>query len=143
MAILVECPDCRRKQSIKAKKCRCGRSLDLAKKNEKVRYYIDDRIPGGKQYRQLVGKSLKDAQDANAKRKVQKAENRFMDMVPDSKITFNELSGWYLNLTKVKQLASYERMGIALKNFNARFGTRHTEIALPSSASVPANSPGA
>jgi len=47
MAILSECPVCRKKQSIKNKKCKCGQDLDQAKKFRRVKYWINYQLPGG------------------------------------------------------------------------------------------------
>ena len=123
MAILAECPICRNKQSVKNKKCKCGEDLDRAKRSQRVRYWIDFRIPGGKSRREPVGYSIEDARAADGKRRGQKRENRFFDMLPESKMTFSELSEWYLDLKLVKKLASYIRVTQALNNFNAVFGT--------------------
>ena len=77
MAILAQCPICRRKQSAKNKKCKCGESLDKFKKAKKVKYWIDYPLPGGKVRRESVGSfeglnaySITDAQAALAKRTV-------------------------------------------------------------------------
>ena len=55
MAILAECSRCRRRQSAKNKKCKCGNNLDKAKSQKKVRYWIDYPLPGGKVRRESVG----------------------------------------------------------------------------------------
>lgn len=91
MAILSECPLCRRKQSIRNKSCICGNELDRAKRSKKVKYWINYRLPGGKQRREFVGFSVEEARDAEGKRRSQKRENRIFDMLPESKMTFNEL----------------------------------------------------
>ena len=122
MAILAECPICRNKQSVKNKKCKCGEDLDKAKRSQRVRYWIDFRIPGGKSRREPAGYSIEDARAADGKRKGQRKENRIFDMLPESKMTFSELSEWYLDLKLVKKLASYIRVTQALNNFNAVFG---------------------
>lgn len=122
MAILAECPLCRQKQSNKNKRCTCGQDLDKAKRSQRVRYWISYRLPGGKQRREPVSFSLEEARDAEGKRRSQKRENRIFDMLPESKITFNELTKWYLKQTAVKKLASYDRVKLALKNFNDVFG---------------------
>ena len=121
MAILAECPLCRQKQSNKNKRCTCGQDLDKAKRSQRVRYWISYRLPGGKQRREPVSFSLEEARDAEGKRRSQKRENRIFDMLPESKITFNELTKWYLKQTAVKKLASYDRVKLALKNFNDVF----------------------
>ncbi len=45
MAVLAERPICRRKQSAKNKKCKCGENFIKAKKQNKVRYWIDYPLP--------------------------------------------------------------------------------------------------
>lgn len=55
MSILAQCPMCRRKQSAKNKKCKCGESLDKFKKAKKVRCWIDYLLPNGKVRRESVG----------------------------------------------------------------------------------------
>jgi integrase len=124
MSILAECPFCKRKQSIKNKLCKCGEDLDRLKRSRKVRYWINYRIPGGKQRRELVGYSITEARDAEGKRRGQKRENRIFDMLPESKITFNELTEWYLGLSSLKGLASYKSIKIYLNNFNKVYGDR-------------------
>jgi len=43
-------------------------------------------------------------------------------MLPESKMTFKELTEWYLALNKVKEIKSFWRIKIALENFNFHFG---------------------
>jgi integrase len=88
-------------------------------------------MPGGRQrkealtsYRDLDPYSIEDAKALEAKRKVQKRENRAFEMVPEAKMTFAELAVWYLALKSVKRLASYDRVRLALANFNRVFGQR-------------------
>lgn len=122
MSVLSECPTCRKKQSVKNKRCTCGENLDTAKKAERVRYWIDYYIASGRRRREPVGYKIKDAQAADGKRKGQKKENRLFDILPEAKMTFRELSVWYLNLEKVKALASYPIIQVYLKKFNSQFG---------------------
>jgi len=131
MAILAECPLCHRKQATKNKRCACGNDLDKAKKSRRVKYWISYRMPDGRQRKESVGKfadlnpfNIKDAEKALSKRTVQKAENRILDMLPESTMTFSELAAWYLNLASVKKLASYPRIKCCLTNFNEVFGNR-------------------
>ena len=122
MAILAECPVCRNKQSNKNKACKCGQDMDKAKRSQRVRYWIHFRFPGGKQRRELVGKSIEEARDADGKRRVQKRENRIFDMLPESKMTFQKLAKWYLKQKSVVKLSSHDRIAQALENFNSVFG---------------------
>jgi len=131
MPVLAQCPFCRRKQSIKNKKCKCGVYLDKLKKQNKVRYWIDYRLPDGKKRREAVGSfkdldaySFADAKVALSKRSVQRSEKRMLDMLPESTTTFQQLTDWYLSLTKVKKLKSYIRIKQALHNFNIVFGNK-------------------
>ena len=122
MAILAECPICRKKQATKNKICSCGESLDKAKRSKRVKYWIQYRMPGGKQRKEFVGPSIEEARDADGKRKVQKRENRIFDIMPEAKMTFQELTDWYLNLEKVKAKKGCWRIKIALENFNSELG---------------------
>ena len=122
MAILGECPICKRKQSIRKKRCSCGEDLDKAKNSKRVRYWINYRLPGGKQRRELVGTSIEEARDAEGKRRAQKRENRLFDVLPKSRQTFEQLCRWYIELASVKRLAMYAIKKYHLEIFNKRFG---------------------
>ena len=68
MSILSECPGCRQKQSNKNKFCpKCGTDLDKAKRSGRVRYWIDYRLPGGKQRRSWSVMSIRGSQGGNGK----------------------------------------------------------------------------
>lgn len=132
MAILGECPICRKKQSIKNKICKCGEDLVKAKRSKRVKYYITYRLSGGKQRMEVVGYSIEDARAAEGKRKAQKKENpKVLEIAADNKTTFSNLAEWYLNLESVKKLATYERAEICLNNFNKVFGdTKINDLCL-------------
>ena len=122
MAILAECPFCHRKQSARNRLCFCGQDLVQLKRSKKVKYWISYRLPGGKQRREAVGDSIEEARDAEGKRRSQKRENRIFDVKPESKMTFSELTEWFLGLEKVKTLAYFPTLSINLKKFNSEFG---------------------
>ncbi len=122
MSILAECPRCRKKQAGKNRLCQCGEDLIQAKKSKRIRYWINYRLPGGKQRREFVGYSIQEARDAEGKRRGQKRENRIFEMLPEANMTFNELAEWYLSLEKVKALASFRTVEGYLKKFNQEFG---------------------
>jgi len=122
MSILAECPVCRKKQSVKNKKCSCGENLDKAKKSKRVRYWVDYYFSDGTRKREPSGYSITAAQAADGKKKALKKENKLLDIKPESKMTFSELTGWYLKLESVKALASYSIIQVYLKKFNAEFG---------------------
>jgi integrase len=127
MAILAECPRCHKKQAVKNRLCNgnCGADLVKEKQRQKVRYWVNYRLPNGKQRREAVGYSISEAQAAEGKRKAQKWENPgVLEKVPSERMTFDELTGWYLDLSQIKKLASFDRISGALANFNAVFGKR-------------------
>lgn len=103
MAILAECPICHKKQAAKNRNCTCGEDLVKAKRLKKVRYWVNYRLPGGKQRREPVGFLIEEARAAEGKRKAQKYGNpSILEKVPAERMTFNELSGWYLDLKSLK-----------------------------------------
>jgi integrase len=125
MAILAECPVCHRKQAVKNRNCDCGANLVKEKKLQKVRYWITYRLPNGKQRKEFVGNLITDAQAAEGKRKAQKYENPgVLEKVPAERMTFIELAEWYLDLSPVKKLSSFDRIKIGIANFNQVFGNR-------------------
>jgi integrase len=131
MAILAECPRCHNKQSTRNKLCSgkngCGLDLDKAKRSKKVRYWIQYRLPNGKQKKEFVGKSIEDARNADAGRKTQKRENRLeeiLDIQAEAKMTFNELAEWWLDLASIKARSDAWRLELGLNRFNEVFGDR-------------------
>jgi integrase len=126
MAILTECPQCHRKQAVKNRHCvQCDNDLVRAKRGGKVRYWIHYRTSSGKQRWEFVGLSITEAQAAEGKRKAQKIENpAILERVPAERMTFNELTDWYLKKKSVTKLASFRRIRACLDNFNQVFGAR-------------------
>lgn len=122
MSILAECSQCHKKQAVKNRLCACGADLVRLKKSKKIKYWISYRLPNRKQKREAVGYSIEEARDAEGKRRSQKRENRIFDIKPDSKMTFQELTDWYLGLKSLKNKAYYPTLQINLKSFNAHFG---------------------
>ena len=111
------------------KQCPCGEDLVKAKRSKRVKYWICYRLPNGRQRRESVnafedhnGYSIEDARTAEAKRKTQKTENRLMDVKPEFQTTFRQLSEWYLDLEKVKELASSKTVKGKIEKFNRKFG---------------------
>ena len=131
MAILAECPMCHNKQATKNRLCSCGEDLVKAKRSKKIKYWIQYRLPGGKQRKEFVSYSIEEARDADGKRRSQKRENRIFDMLPEAKMSFFELAEWYLNLKSVKKLASYNRVRGCIANFNKVFGHRIVNTIKP------------
>jgi integrase len=87
-----------------------------------VNYWIVYRLPGGKQKKEIIGVSIEEVRDANAKRRVQKREKRIFDAKLEAKMTFKELTDWYLNLESVKEKKYFWVLQIRLNQFNSVFG---------------------
>ena len=68
MAILAECPICHKRQANKNKVCTCGNNMDKSKRSQKVRFWIVYRL-NRKQRWEKVGASIKEAKDAEGKRR--------------------------------------------------------------------------
>ena len=134
MAVLAECPICRKKQSLRNRLCVCGANLVKAKRSERVRYWISYRLPGGKQVRKIEGSgfSLKDTMAAEGKTKALKVENRILDIKPEAKMTFKELAKWFFKLEKVKAKAYHATLTINLNSFNKVFGDTIVRNVKPS-----------
>ena len=104
MAILAECPTCHKKQSARNKLSKCGENLDKAKQSRRVKYWIDYRLPNGKQKKESLTKftdlnptSIEDAKAALEKRNVQKREGRADEIFrykKETMWTFKELAEW-------------------------------------------------
>ena len=128
MAIFAQCPQCKRKQATKNRVCSCGADMVKLKRSSKVKYWINYRLPNGKQRTESVKgeglnpHSIESAREMLSKRVVQKKENMVFDMVKENTMTFIELTEWYLDLESVKRLAAPERIKSALANFNKFFG---------------------
>ena len=129
MAILAQCPVCKTRQSVKKKVCKkCGENLDKAKKANRLEYWISYRLPNGKQKQEPVGKGIEEARAADGKKKSLKREGKLFDVAQESRLTFAELSKWYLELEKTKGLASCKTIKIYLKKFNSEFGKRKVAL---------------
>ncbi len=100
----------------------CGSDLNKAKSGKRLIYWISYRLPSGKQKQEPVGTSIEEARAAEGKKKAQKKEGRLFDIKADAKMTFQELTDWYLKLEKVKALASYDTIRISLVKFNKVYG---------------------
>ena len=131
MSVLVECPICHQKQSLRNKRCPCGENLDKAKKASRAKYCTSHRLPVESpgegepktvQRREFVGYSLEEAKDADGKRRGQKRENRIFEILPSGQMAFKELADWYCGQDFVKQKDYYASFCYYIANFNKVFG---------------------
>ena len=130
MAVLIECPECHRMQSRKNSVCRnCGANFDHSKVLERAVYWIAYHLPARHDQKakvkfERVGGSIREAEDADGKRRGQKREGRIFDIKKEVTMTFSELTDWYLNLETIKGKKYYWVLEIKLKKFNSKFGDR-------------------
>lgn len=122
MSVLIEC-SCRRKLSVKNKRCTCGQDLDKLKRSGRGRFWINFKVEG-KQRREYVGTSIEEARDADGKRRSQKRENRIFDILPGKDLTLAKVLDDFLDLETTKALGSYIRVCYALKYVKKDFGGR-------------------
>jgi integrase len=130
MAILQACSVCRTRHSLKSKVCKkCGQKFETSKRSGSVIYWVAYRL-NKKQIFKNVGNCLDDAKIEEGTIKRQKKEGIITDSYRN-KITFNELSKWYLELEKVKALKSYWLIQLTIKKFNTVFSDKMVNTLRP------------
>ena len=108
MGILVECPKCKVRGSVKRKVCNCGNHVQKSNsKNYWIDYYIN-----GKRTRERIGRSKQAAENRLREIQTAKAEGRHIKKNKNSLVTLGFLRDWYLNLDEVKELSSYPRLQV-------------------------------
>jgi integrase len=123
MAILAECPTCHYMAKITNKICKkCSEDLIKARRSKRIKFWVCYRMPGNRKLHYQKCESVEDARALDGKRKVQKKENRYFEMVPENDVTFEELSKWYLDLEVVKGLKMFKVLKIHVKIWNEHFG---------------------
>jgi integrase len=140
MGVLIECPKCHHRQSLKHTICyrpECREDFKKAKKQKRLRYWISYYTEDKKQhFEKILGKegtSLTFARKAEGKRGSQIIEQTIFEAIkPGMKMTLKELSDWYLNLEDVKRKRYFEVLTLNLKKFNSEFGSRIVSTIKPS-----------
>lgn len=89
-------------------------------KNEN--WHIDYRLPNGKRRREKIGTSKKLAETVLAKRKVQIAEGKFLDVRKNVKIKFEDFANEYLNIHSKINKKSWKSDEYNLKSLKKYFG---------------------
>jgi integrase len=120
MGLLIECPECKRRNSQKAKVCKCG--FILAKFTGRV-YWVDYLFDGERR-RERIGPSKESAEQRLREVLSARAEGRYIQKSPDVLIRFKELAAWYLDLPEVKAKRSWDRDRHSLKYLLPHFGER-------------------
>ncbi|AEB08429.1 integrase family protein [Desulfobacca acetoxidans DSM 11109] len=122
MALLIECPQCKRRNPAKEKACKgCG--FLLAKHSGRIwwiEYYDHER----RLRRERIGPNKAAAEQRYREVRSLLAEGRFVRKCPDAKTTFKTLADWYLNLPEVKAKRSYSRDERSLKKLLPVFGDK-------------------
>ena len=118
MGILVECPACRLRSSLKRKTCKCGHNVQkTSSKNYWIEYYIE-----GKRTRERIGRSKKAAENRFREVQTAKAEGRHINKNKNDYITLGQLRDWYLDLSEIKQKRSLNDIRICINNCVDRIG---------------------
>ena len=106
MALLIECPNFKNRNSLKKLICKCGKKI--RKESNKcywIEYYID-----GQRKRERIGHSKLAAENRFREVQTAKVEGRYIKNVKGGKLTLNELRKWYLSLSEVRNLSTYNTL---------------------------------
>ena len=118
MAILIECPKCRKRNSLKKVECGCGKNIRKASsKNYWIEYYV-----GGKRKRERIGQSKQSAENRLREVQTAKAEGRYIRQNKNAEVNLIELLDWYLDLAEVRQKRTYHDIRLCINNFINRIG---------------------
>jgi integrase len=121
MGLLIECPECKRRNSQKAKVCKCG--FALAKFSGRV-WWIEYYDHGKRLRRERIGPNKAAAEQRLREILSAKTEGRYIKKSPDSRTLFKDLAAWYLELPEVKAKRSYERDKQLISNLLPVFGDK-------------------
>ncbi|OPX19998.1 MAG: hypothetical protein BZ151_06210 [Desulfobacca sp. 4484_104] len=122
MGLLVECPECKKRNSQKVKVCKCG--FALAKYSGRV-YWIE-WYQDGYRKRERIGPNKEAAEQRLREVLSARAEGRHIKKSPDIRTRFQDLAEWYLGLpeVKAKRGRSYERDQLSVSKLLPVFGDR-------------------
>jgi integrase len=129
MALLVECQECKRRNSLQEKVCKkC--SFALAKFSGRVwwiEYYDHDK----RLRRERIGPNKAAAEQRLREILSARTEGRYIKRSPDSSTLFKDLAAWYLDLPEVKAKRSYDRDYRSMKLLLPFFGERRLKDINP------------
>ena len=121
MAIQVECPRCKDRNSLKNNRCKkCDSEI---KKASGKTYWINYRDPSKRLRFEKIGPSKQSAENRLREIKTAIAEDRYIDKNLNVKYTFGDLIEWFLGLTDTRSKKSYKRIAIALANVERILGS--------------------
>ena len=107
MALLVECPKCRHRNSEGVRTCKKCEYTRLKKDNAKT-YWVDFFYQG-KRYRERIGPSRNAAEARLLELKRHKVEHRHIEKDKNTIVTLKEVFDWFLSLPEVRGLDAYSR----------------------------------
>ena len=103
---MIECQNCKNRNSLKNQICKCGKKI--RKESNKcywIEYYLD-----GQRKRERIGHSKLAAENRLREVQTAKVEGRYIKNVKGIKLTLGELRDWYMSLSEVKNLATYNTL---------------------------------
>ena len=121
MGLLVECPECKKRNSAKVKACKCG--FALAKFSGRVwwiEYYDHDK----RLRRERIGPNKAAAEQRYREVMSARTEGRYIKKCPDACTHFKDLAAWYIDLPEVKAKRSYGRDKQLIANLLPHFGDK-------------------
>ena len=117
MAILQECPKCRKRLSITKKECPCGFSLGKASgKVYWIEYYLNCH-----RKRERIGTNKAAAENRLREVLTKRAEGRYINKAKDLRLTFDDLAMWYLQLPQILAKSSYDRDSLSIRTLSRFF----------------------
>lgn len=118
MALLVECPKCRKRYSLRKNMCDCGFALKKASgKIYWIEYYFE-----GRRRRERIGPSKAAAEQRERDVLKARAEERYIDKDPAVRLSLFQVCDWYLALPEVKAKKSFGRDEEMIKHLKRLLG---------------------
>ena len=118
MGLLVECPECKKRNSQKMKTCKCG----FARAKFSGRVWWIEWYQDGQRKRERIGSNKSAAEQRLREVLSARAEGRYIKKSPDARTLFKNLAQWYLELPEVKAKRSYKRDKELIGNLLPHFG---------------------
>ena len=147
MGLLIECPECKRRNSLKGwickcgkcpdclGRCNCGKCSECKKRKSKVvckcgfvlskfsgKVYWVEWYQDGQRRRERIGPNKAAAEERLRKIKSALVEGRHIRKNPEAKVRFQDLAQWYLAHPEVKAKKSYRRDTLSVKCLTRFFG---------------------
>jgi integrase len=127
MALLVECPECKKRNSQKAKSCKCG--FALAKFSGRV-WWIE-WYQEGQRIRERIGPNKAAGEQRLSEVLTARTEGRYIKKSTDSRVRFKDLATRYLELSEVRAKRSYNRDRELIANLLPHFGDKLLKDVTP------------